>query len=220
MDALMNLASAAWSLFVATVTRKRKREEDGQREALFSTITTDQQGEQNKCQGRAGAANSMSAKRLRTVERDSSGREEHEVEPSAGAPAGPLPQTPDAKCVFLQMRIGSLNRDQHIRRLNSCATATPKLLSKKLEEMERERDGVERSKHEMEKRIDTLKDEGKIALVRQYVDRLHGGSNRLTDEFDRKELRNIPLREEEEEEYDQEEEHDSPPPMEGQQLFP
>jgi hypothetical protein len=94
------------------------------------------------------------------------------------------------------------------------------LLSKKLEEMERERDGVERSKHEMEKRIDTLKDEGKKALVRQYVDRLHGGSNRLTDEFDRKELRNIPLREEEEEEYDQEEEHDSPPPMEGQQLFP
>ena len=129
-------------------------------------------------------------------------------------------QTPNTKCVFLQKGIGSLDRDQHIRQLNAMPHVLPNVLSRKLEDMERKRDGVERSKHEMEKRIDTLKDEGKIALVRQYVDRLHGGSNRLTDEFDRKELRNIPLREEEEEEYDQEEEHDSPPPMEGQQLFP
>ena len=129
-------------------------------------------------------------------------------------------QTPNTKCVFLQKGIGSLDRDQHIRQLNAMPHVLPNVLSRKLEDMERKRDGVERSKHEIEKRIDTLQAEGKIALVRQYVHRLHGGSNRLTDEFDRKELRNIPLREEEQEEYDQEEEHYSPPPMEGQQLFP
>jgi hypothetical protein len=129
------------------------------------------------------------------------------------------------ECVFLQMRIGSLNRDQHIRTLNAMPHVLANVLSKKLEEMERKRDGVERSKHEIEKRIDTLQAEGKIALVRQYVHRLHGGSNRLTDDFDRKEkaefflkeLRNIHLREEEEEEYDQEEEHYSPPPT---RIFP
>ena len=107
------------------------------------------------------------------------------------------------------MKVGTLTRDKHMKWLEACPTATVTKLAKKLERMETESDGVQRSKDETEKRVVELKVRDKTFLLREYVDRLHGGKSLLSDELERKQLRELALREE-----DEEEEH-----FDGQHLF-
>lgn len=121
--------------------------------------------------------------------------------------AQPAAGTPYATCSFLQVKVCTLTRDRHMQILKGNSTSE-RLLPKTLEKMERECDGVHRSQEETEERILELKAKDKMSLVREYVDRLHGGKILLSDKETRKELRKLALREEDEEEY-----------MEGQELF-
>jgi len=160
---------------------------------------------------RASSAHSVSGdgetkrRRMGDVERHFSdsggGGQTPNVQPAAG--------NPDATCSFLQMKVSTLTRERHIKSLEACSTATVTKVARKLERMECECDGVHRSPDETEQRVLELKDRDKILLLREYVDRLHGGKSLLTDELERKELRKLALREE-----DEEEDH-----WEGQQLF-
>ena len=142
---------------------------------------------------RGGMEKHPQSKRRRTgdVERDDI--QDRLQTPNAHTAAGGL-----RFCSFLQSEV---TRDRHVRMLKFCNCATEKSLSVKLEKMEREGGGVQRSQEEMQSRMEELKAKGRDDLIREYIDRLHG-STPLSDEYERKKLmKDCPLREEDEEEH-------------------
>ena len=117
-------------------------------------------------------------------------------------------------CPFLQQKVNT--RAGHIKQLSASFTVTVMKLARQLEKMEQHQDGVRRTGDEQEKRLNELKAEDRNALIRKYVDKVHGDTSILSDAHERKELRKLVLLEEDEllEGVDDED------GMAGQELFP
>ena len=120
----------------------------------------------------------------------------------------------DTVCPFLQQVVNT--RAGHIKQLRARVTVSVIMLARQLEKMEQDQDGVQRSGDEQEERLNELKAEGRDALIRKYVDKVHGDTSILSDAHERKELRKLELLEEDEllEGVDDED------GMVGQELFP
>ena len=193
----------AWSRRRAQVRKERERKirSGGQKKQDSATA--------KRRRGKGGAA----AEDQTSPEQGHAKRRRSELLP-AKAEIADGKDAADIVCPFLQQKVNT--RAGHIKQLSARVTVSVIKLARQLEKMEQEQDGAQRSGDEQEERLNELKAKGRYALIRKYVDKVHGDTSILSDAHERKELRKLELLEEDEllEGVDDED------GMVGQELFP